>query len=431
MRRQTADSPLHTGRAPKWLFERMHRLAGPIIQLIVADRGPGEMLRRLSDPLWFQAFGCVLGFDWHSSGLTTVTCGAIKEAYRRIGPDLGIHAAGGKGAHSRATPEEIARTADARSLAGDQLIYASRMSAKVDSAAVQDGYQIYTHHFFFTDQNDWCVVQQGMNDANGYARRYHWLGNALEPTLAGGHLARRKPQEGGHPARLESLLGSSGQEEAEAGKKSAIPRTGEELAPPKAGRMPALLWSFICEPHSGVASPPARGPDLLNMVAAEAEASRRQSAELAGMNPDKLLREITAGPSLFMPAHHDVRAEDINPGRLAKVLRTIHERPPADFEGLLGAPGVGPATVRSLALIAELIYGTPACRRDITKRWSPSDPGTFSYAVGGKDGHPFPVDRQAYDESIALLESAVRRAKIDPAGKDQALFRLTHWMGRW
>ncbi|HOB76289.1 MAG TPA: DUF763 domain-containing protein, partial [Phycisphaerae bacterium] len=221
------------------------------------------------------------------------------------------------------------------------------------------------------------------------------------------------------------------QEEAEAGKKSAIPRTGEELAPPKAGRMPALLWSFICEPHSGVASPPARGPDLLNMVAAEAEASRRQSAGLAGMNPDKLLREITAGPSLFMPAHHDVRAEDINPGRLAKVLRTIHERPPADFEGLLGAPGVGPATVRSLALIAELIYGTPACRRDITKRWSPSDPGTFSYAVGGKDGHPFPVDRQAYDESIALLESAVRRAKIDPAGKDQALFRLTHWMGRW
>ena len=369
MRRQTADSPLHTGRAPKWLFERMHRLAGPIVQLIVADRGPAEMLGRLADPMWFQAFGCVLGFDWHSSGLTTVTCGAVKEAYRRMGPDLGIHAAGGKGGVSRGTPDEIARTAEARGLAGEQLIYASRMSAKVDSAAVQDGYQIYTHHFFYSDANDWCVVQQGMNDANGYARRYHWLGGAMD--------------------------------------------------------------SFVCEPHAGVASAPANGDQLLNMVAAEAEASRQRSTEVAVMDPARLLREISAEPSLFMPAHHDVRREDINAKRLGKVLRVIQEHPPADFEQLLGSAGVGPATVRSLALVSELIYGTPLCRRDITKRWSPSDPPTFSYAHGGKDGHPFPVDRQAYDESIGVLESAVRRAKIDPAGKDQALFRLSSWLGRW
>ncbi|NLX12782.1 MAG: DUF763 domain-containing protein [Phycisphaerales bacterium] len=362
MRRQIADLPLHGGKAPAWLFQRMHRLAGSIIQLIVADVGPGEMLNRLADPLWFQAFGCVLGFDWHSSGLTTVTCGAVKEAYRRMGPDLGIHVAGGKGGVSRKTPEHIARVADRRTLQGDRLIYASRTAAKVDSAAVQDGYQIYTHHFFFSDDNEWCVVQQGMNEADRYARRYHWLGSAVR--------------------------------------------------------------DFVCEPHQAVASPPARSPDLLNMVAGEAGPSRDRSAELARMNPDRLLREITVGPSLFLPAHHPVRDTDINPQRLGNILRLVHERQPADFETLLGVPGVGPKTVRSLALIAELIYGAAACRKDITRRWNPRDPATFSYAHGGKDGHPFPVDRTTYDRSIALLERAVRRVKSDPTGKEQALRRL-------
>lgn len=378
MRRSTAHLPLHGGKAPAWLFERMHRMAGSIVQLIVEDAGPGEMLNRLADPMWFQAFGCVLGFDWHSSGLTTVTCGAIAEAYRRIGPDLGIHAAGGKGGASRKTPEQIARVADARNLAGDTLVYASRMSAKVDSAAVQDGYQIYTHHFFFSDANDWCVVQQGMNEANHYARRYHWLGSSLD--------------------------------------------------------------SFVNEPHNAIAGPPAdpgQGPTseqgnaqpmLLNMVASEADKSRRRSAELARIQPDKLLAEVTAGPTLFMPRHHPVLPDDINPVRLGRVLKLAYERQPADFETLLGTPGVGPSTVRSLAMIAELVYGEPACRRDITRRWSPADPPTFSYAHGGKDGFPFPVDRPTYDRSIGLLESAVRRAKIDPAGKDQALFRLSGWL---
>lgn len=344
----------------------MHRLAGSITQLIVADHGPGEMLNRLADPLWFQAFGCVLGFDWHSSGLTTVTCGALKEAYRLLGDDLGIHVAGAKGGRSRQTPAEIARTADRASLDGDRLIYASRMSAKVDSAAVQDGYQVYTHHFFFSQANDWCVVQQGMNESNGYARRYHWLGSATD--------------------------------------------------------------DFVCEPHIGVVSAPAGPSTLLNMVAADAGTSRDCSTELARIEPQKLLREITVGPNLFLPAHHAVLADDINPSRLERVLRVTHERAPTDFEALLAEPGVGPATIRSLALIAELIYGVPACRRDITRRWGPADPPTFSYAHGGKDGHPFPVDRTTYDRSISILESAVRRARIDPAGKDQALFRLTKWI---
>jgi len=366
MERRIAHLPLHGGKAPGWLFQRMHRMAGSVVQLIVADQGPAEMLRRLADPLWFQAFGCVLGFDWHSSGLTTVTCGALGEAYRRMGADLGIHVAGGKGGASRKTPEQITRVAERRSLQGDRLVYASRMAAKVDSAAVQDGYQIYTHHFLFTDDNEWCVVQQGMNDANGYARRYHWLGSAVS--------------------------------------------------------------DFVCEPHNAVASPPADPELLLNMVAREADQSRDRSAELSRVHPDQLLREITAGPSLFMPVHHPVTPADINTGRLDRILRSTFERQPKDFENLLGCPGVGPKTIRSLALLSELIYDTPACRRDITRRWTPSDPPTFTYAHGGKDGHPFPVDRATYDKSIAILESAVRRAKIDPAGKDQALFRLSKWM---
>lgn len=366
MERRIAYLPLHGGKAPAWLFERMHRLAGSICQLVVEDRGPAEMLDRLADPLWFQAFGCVLGFDWHSSGLTTVTCGALGEAYRRLGPDLGIHVAGGKGGNSRKTPGQIADIAGRRSLDGDRLIYASRMSAKVDSAAVQDGYQIYTHHFFFSDSNDWCVVQQGMNEQTGYARRYHWLG--------------------------------------------------------------CTVTDFVCEPHNAVASPPAEAPELLNMVARQAAGSRVRSAELARLQPDKILREITTGPSLFMPAHHPVKPADINPARLAKILRITHERQPADFEALLGLPGVGPSTVRSLALLAELIYGQPACRQDLARRWTLADPGTFSYAHGGKDGHPFPVDRATYDRSIAILESAVRRARIDPTGRDQALFRLSAWV---
>jgi len=355
MRRRIAHLPLHGGKAPPWLFERMHRLAGAITQLIVADRGPAEMLDRLSDPLWFQAFGCVLGFDWHSSGLTTVTCGALKEAYRRLGADLGIHVAGGKGGRSRKTPDQIADVAGRRSLDGDRLIYASRLSAKVDSAAVQDGYQIYTHHFFFSEANDWCVVQQGMNAATGYARRYHWLSR--------GDL------------------------------------------------------DFVCEPHQGIDSEGRPGEQLcfLNMVAREANASRRASVQVANLDPERILREVQTGPSLFLPAHHPVRTVDIDPKRLARILRVLHENTPADFERLLGLQGVGPRTVRSLALIAELIYDAPQCRRY---------PATFSYAHGGKDGHPFPVDRETYDRNIAILEAAVRRAKVSPNDKDQSLRRL-------
>jgi hypothetical protein len=400
MKRRLAHLPLHGGKAPAWLFQRMQRLAGAITMAIVDAYGPDEMLRRLADPWWFQAFGCVLGFDWHSSGLTTVTCGALKEASRKLGDDLGIIVAGGKGQVSRKTPQEIAAAADRQAIAGgDKLIYASRMSAKVDSAAVQDGYQIYHHTFCFTPSGGWCVVQQGMNADHGWARRYHWLGESVD--------------------------------------------------------------DFVCEPHAGIqnlaesdsagngaqsASTKSRPRQLLlNMVADEAAENRSGSAALVRENPDYILAQIeqfTEGPTLFAPARHRVLEADINPRRLRKVLIAAHEQHPRDFETLLGTAGVGPATIRSLSLLAELVYQAPASHRDPAvsppsaegrggrtgdreiaepRRWA-----DYSYTHGGKDGTPFPVDRETYDRNIAVLSEAVRRARLGESDKIEALRRLAH-----
>lgn len=358
----------------------MWRLAGAITMAVVDEYGPSEMLRRLADPWWFQAFGCMLGFDWHSSGVTTVTCGAMKEAYKHFRNDLGIHVAGGKGGTSRKTPSEIIAVADREAIAsGDQLVYASKLSAKVDSAAVQDGYDLYHHSFFFTPAGQWCVVQQGMSDAVKSARRYHWLGETVD--------------------------------------------------------------DFVCEPHNAIddlrdANEPLQdlsGQYLLNMVATEADANRKRSVDLVGWKPDKLMEELrrfTDGPTLFAPEHHEVLPSDVNVDRLEKIVRDVHERNPADFATLLGAPGVGPATVRALSLLAELIYNAPASHRDpadatklppVLKNRSWAD---YSYAHGGKDGTPHPVDRDTYDRSIAVLTDAVRKARVGETDKSQALKRL-------
>jgi hypothetical protein len=384
VKRRVAQLPLHGGKAPAWLFRRMKHLAGAITMAVVDSFGPEEMLRRLADPWWFQAFGCVLGFDWHSSGLTTVTCGAMKEAGRTFGDDLGLVVAGGKGAASRKTPREIADAADRHAIAGgERLVYASRLSAKVDSAAVQDGYQVYHHSFFLTPGGAWCVVQQGMSDATGLARRYHWLGETVE--------------------------------------------------------------DFVCEPHHALTNlaaeagprPRTRQLPLLNMVAGEAADNRAACAELAHQRPDKLLAEVrkaTEGPTLFAPAHHAVLPADVNLPRLRRALTCAHERCPEDFESLLGTRGVGPAAVRSLSLLAELIYRAPASRRDPAapretaceaasapdaRRWA-----DYSYAHGGKDGHPFPVDRETYDRSIHVLLDAIRKARLGRTEKADALRRL-------
>ncbi len=376
MKRALAELPLHTGKAPAALFDRMVRLAGAVVLAIVDEHGPEEMLRRLADPRWFQAFGCLLGFDWHSSGLTTVTCGALKEAYRTYGAELGLVVAGGKGGTSRKTPEEIARAADRLGISqGERLVYASRMSAKVDSAAVQDGYTLYHHSFFFTPRGSWCVIQQGMNEGCGTARRYHWIGESVA--------------------------------------------------------------DFVCEPHAAIgdlAPPPepaatTERPELLNMVAAEAAPNRAASAALIRDDPERFLEVVRAsveGPTLFAPTRHALLPIDVDLPRLGRIVAAAHRTAPRDFEALLGTAQVGPKAIRSLALTAELIYGVPVSRRDpaCTGRWA-----DYAYAHGGKDGHPFPIDRRLYDQDIAVVTDAVRKARLGRTEKVEALRRLARLAG--
>ena len=332
----------------------MVKLAREISIHIVSEYGSDELLRRLSDPFWFQAFGCVLGFDWHSSGVTTTVTGAVKEGIRGLESDLGFFAGGGKGAASRNTPAEITRVCEAQSLDPQPLIYASRMSAKVDSAAVQDGYQLYHHAFFFTSTGRWCVVQQGMNDDNGMARRYHWLSSSLA--------------------------------------------------------------SYVNEPHAAVCAD-TEAPTL-NLVAQESEAVRRASAELCRARPGMVLDTLKRIPVLTMPRRHAVLLADVNPNYLERILLKTYERSPEDFETLLGMPGVGARTLRALALVSEVIYGTPASTRD---------PARFSFAHGGKDGFPYPVDTGTYDKTVEVLRSAVNRAGIERSERVAALKRLVRF----
>ena len=354
MRTGSAHLPLHGGRAPAWLFSRMVRLAREITAHIVAEYGSEEVLRRLSDPHWFQAFGCVLGFDWHSSGVTTTVTGALKEGLRGTEHELGIYAGGGKGAVSRRTPGEILTYCDRLSIDARPLVYASRMSAKVDSAAVQDGYQLYHHAFFFTPSGGWCVVQQGMSDASGMARRYHWLA--------------------------------------------------------------AQLRSFVNEPHAAICAE-AEAPTL-NLVAQESAATRVSSAELARAKPGVVLEALRDLPLLSMPRRHAVLIADVNAQHLDKILLKTYERAPEDFETLLGMEGVGAKTLRALALASEVIYGTPASTRD---------PARFSFAVGGKDGFPYPVDLETYDKTVEVLRAAVNKANIDRSERVKALKRLVEY----
>ena len=352
----TADLPLHTGRAPAWLFDRMKQLAPAIVEAIVVDRGPAAVLERLSEPHWFQAFGCVLGFDWHSSGVTTTVCGALKEGLAGRERDTGIYVAGGKGGTSRRTPEELVAIGSRTGLDGAQLAYTSRMTAKVDSAAVQDGFDLYHHCFFVAATGEWAVVQQGMRDRDSSARRYHWLGSRVD--------------------------------------------------------------DLVNEPHAAVASD-ARSQTVLNLVATESHATRAATTRFAGEDPKRTGAEIARAITLELPRRHWVDIErDINPRHLKTVLLSTYESAPADFEALLAVKGVGAATLRALSLIAELLYGAPASSRD---------PARYSFAHGGKDGFPFPVDRRTYDGSIDFLRDALDRARIGTTDRLQALRRLAQW----
>jgi hypothetical protein len=347
-----ANLPLHGGKAPRWLFERMVSLAREITIAIVADYGPEEMLRRLSHPYWFQAFGCVLGFDWHSSGVTTTLCGALKEGIKGIERDLGLFAAGGKGRTSRKTPTEIESWGEKIAVEPAPLVYASRMSAKVDSAAVQDGYQLYHHSFLFTARGSWTVIQQGMNETNRYARRYHWLGETVS--------------------------------------------------------------DFVNEPHAAILSE-ARGQTLDLTAGASQPARTTITGIVTEETPEKVVAELKRLKTLDLPARHRIYARDLHPDSLSRIILSTYERQPRDFERLLGLSGVGTKTLRALSLIAELVHGVAPSYRD---------PARYSFAHGGKDGIPYPVDRQTYDKSIELLSKAINRTKIGLSEKQKAFQRL-------
>ena len=401
-----ADLPLHTGTVPRWLADRMMVLGTLITESLVENFGPDEVLVRLSDPLWFQSFGAVMGMDWHSSGITTSVMYALKRGLNPRAKELGIYVCGGRGKYSRMTPQELLDIADREGLNGDALVRNSKLVAKVDNNAVQDGFQLYQHNFILTRSGNWTVVQQGMNTAEKKARRYHWCSNDLR--------------------------------------------------------------SFVEEPHTGVVGE-NRGK-ILNLTDTAADKARDSILEMSHEEPERLIKEITqigkpaseiillqdgkvtknnmslsgstrqsiheidsrvkpendigVQSSLFpeleprsieMPAHHEVLEQDVDLKRLGGVLATAYQSQPKDFESLLLTPGLGPRTLQSLALVSEVIYGTPS-------RFT--DPARFSFAHGGKDGHPFPVPLKIYDESIRVLRDSIEKSKLGYNDKSDCIRRL-------
>ncbi|MEO6285236.1 MAG: DUF763 domain-containing protein [Dyadobacter sp.] len=344
-----ADLPLHYGKVPIWLAQRMSALGGAIVESIVIEYGRNALLQKLSDPFWFQSLGCVLGMDWHSSGITTSVMGALKGSVNKKSAELGIYICGGRGKYSRQTPAELMVIAEKTGLDGNLLVHNSRLSAKVDNTAIQDGFQLYLHSFVLSKEGDWAVIQQGMNTNERLARRYHWHSPSIK--------------------------------------------------------------SFVEEPHTSIYG--HNQGNILNLTAKAAAPTRIGILELTKENPNHIMREIT---KLVMPGHHDLRAEDVNLKRLGAVLALAHDNPVNDMESLLLLEGVGPRTIQSLTLVSEIIHGTPS-------RFS--DPARFSFAHGGKDGHPFPVPITVYDESILTLDRAIQKAKMGDKDKSEALKNLS------
>ena len=363
----SADLPLHNGRVPSWLGSRMARLGAVIAEAIVHHYGRDEFLRRLAHPFWFQSFGAVMGMDWHSSGITTSVIGALKRGLGPMSGELGIYICGGKGRHSRQTPHELIAIAEHTGFDGQALAKASRLVAKVDSAAVQDGFDLYLHGFIVAADGQWAVVQQGMNIESGMARRYHWLSEGLE--------------------------------------------------------------SFVDAPHSAIDG--VNQGEIINLTDRRADASRRGQLDLLHkLSPDRIVSEASALgsgrlserapeqpflPHLVMPSHHDVRPKDVMLRRLHGALAAAAKCGPADFAELLLVPGVGARTVQSLAMVAEVIHGAP-CRF--------ADPARFSFAHGGKDRHPYPVPTKVYDKTISVLKSAVASARLGNEERLWAIQRL-------
>ncbi|HXV83905.1 MAG TPA: DUF763 domain-containing protein [Candidatus Binatia bacterium] len=347
-----ADLPLHSGRVPQWLAERMTKMGTAITEAIVQDYGTSGFLSRLSDPFWFQAMGAVMGMDWHSSGITTSVMGALKRGLAPRAKELGIYICGGRGRFSRNTPQELRSIAERNGFDGESLVRTSRLTARIDNNAIVDGFQIYLHSFVLTANGDWAVVQQGLNDQSGMARRYHW-----------------------HSASVRD---------------------------------------FVTEPHTGIVG--ENQGTIMNLVDARAKPAQTALLEIAHEKPAATLR---AARHLRMPGHHEVRSENIDLKRLGAVLAVAYERDLHQFAELLLLENLGPRTLQSLALVAEVVHGAPT-------RFS--DPARFSFAHGGKDGHPFPVPLKTYDESLNVLRMALAQAKVGDPDKLDGFRRLERFV---
>jgi hypothetical protein len=348
----TADLPLHGGRVPQWLAERMTKLGTAITETIMHDYGSSAFLARLSDPFWFQALGAVMGMDWHSSGITTSVMGALKRGLGPRADELGIYICGGRGRFSRNTPQELRAIADRRGFDGDALVRASRLTARIDNNAIADGFQIYLHSFILAANGEWAIVQQGLNDRSGMARRYHWH----SPTVK----------------------------------------------------------DFVAAPHTGIVG--ANQGVIMNLVDAQAKPAQPALLEIAREKPETTL---AAARHLRMPDRHEVRAQDVDLKRLGAVLALAYDRDLRQFAELLLLEGLGPRTLQSLALIAEVVHGAPS-------RFS--DPARFSFAHGGKDRHPFPVPLKTYDESLNFLRTSLDKAKLGSRDKLDGLCRLENFV---
>jgi uncharacterized protein len=418
----SADLPLHGGRVPRWLADRMTRMGAVVCEAIVLEYGRDELLRRLSHPFWFQSFGAVMGMDWHSSGITTSVIGALKRGLTPLSRELGIHVCGGRGKHSRATPGELLAIGERVGFDGAALAQASRLVAKVDSAAVQDGFDLYLHGFIVSDDGQWVVVQQGMNGASKQARRYHWLSEGLEDFLEDPHAAVEGPGQGvivnladrraakSRAAQVGMLAELAPEAIAREFAKIECSRTAHTVAPGTPVR-DATGARECREARAGMSGHQA------NIVERPPGHTGTRPAGTHGVSEPSLATgtQLSLLPHLSMPDHHDVRAENVVVRRLHGALAAAADRGPKDFAELLQVPGVGARTVRALAMVAEVVHGTP-CRF--------SDPARFSLALGGKDRHPFPVPTKVYDHTIGVLKSAVRNAKLGREEELQAIRRL-------
>ena len=396
-----ADLPLHHGTVPKWLADRMRDLGTEIVQVLLIEYGKKEVLTRLSDPLWFQSLGAVLGMDWHSSGITTSVMYALKRGINARAREFGLCICGGRGKYSRHTPEELLFLADHTGLPGNDLVRASRLAAKIDNTAVQDGFQLYQHNFILSNEGDWAIVQQGMNPATKTARRYHWCSANLKSFIDEPHSGITGENQGS----ILNLTDSNARDT----RNSILSLSNEE---------PRRIIKEISD-IARLGNPNEQKNDfgqleLFDGINGSTNDSRSiERTDFSDIDGEVILDD--GSRNIMLPNHHEVRAEDVDLKRLGGVLATAYESQPDDFESLLLTPGLGPRTLQSLTLVSEVIHGTPSRFRD---------PARFSFAHGGKDGHPFPVPTRIYDESIRILGDCIEKSKMGYNDKSDCLRRL-------